>query len=849
MPHQASSRVFALMRWLCVVVGCFLPALVFAKPDAPNAHLLPATQVSAGQGYIEKTQLSDGVLTLKGWAAPHNPSVFVTMVTVWLGEHEIYRGRLGFLTSRPDVVQATNQPLWLTSGFDLPVRVPASVEPGAYALRVRITNGDGGTFELQQSGPEAQAQIVIEQGARQPSLRAQGMLWLALLLPVAALLWGYARNISTPNGARIFCASVLASFALLVAGGWTGSSMPLLLDRSHVLAHDAAAFIGKAQEVRRDEWGIVTPLAISQTRQAERFASVNTLHGVYGQNMNVVGMTGAPTATLAELAKPVSWGFLAFDLKRALAWYWWLPFFACYLALWALLRSWFAMDWRHAALLALLGPASAYSVGWSGWPAYVSFFPLLASLAFANVFKTERAGAALLHGLILGWAAAGFVLVLYPGWQVPLGYLMGIVTLTHLWQVRSRLSWRFAQWLGVICAGVIAALLIGAWWQDAKDAIVALGQTVYPGQRSLELGGYVEPWHLSKGLINLVTLYESSQWSIPSDAAGHIYLFVPMLVASALLAVVHRSAINGMVIGLWLLVAFMLVSLFVGIPAWLARFSFWGMVPAFRLDVALGLAQVFLLAWLLQNRQSSALMPSTGNRSFARNVLALMTGIGFAAFNWHLLRIMPVPMQNWLTPAVLALVLTGAGVLAFLIVRGQMLAAIVITVAWTLTTSLPFNPVWQAPQNLRLVPELESVLQADKQQPQPIVAVINEDLWVSALPAAGVHVVNSFFYDPPLRFWRDLDPSGAQRPIYNRYQFLQIKLQPELADNQDFQISSPRMDAVFLNVKPTRFDFSKLHANYVLANQQDAELLKANLRLELVKTDNAHWTLFKVVGQ
>ncbi|MPM91706.1 hypothetical protein SDC9_138838 [bioreactor metagenome] len=117
---------------------------------------------------------------------------------------------------------------------------------------------------------------------------------------------------------------------------------------------------------------------------------------------------------------------------------------------------------------------------------------------------------------------------------------------------------------------------------------------------------------------------------------------------------------------------------------------------------------------------------------------------------------------------------------------------------------------------------------------------------MSALPISGVGVVNSFFYDPPLRFWRDLDPEGKLTAIYNRYQFMQIKLASQLAD-ADFEITSPRMDAVTLSVQPERFDFAKLHANFVLANQQDAALLKTNARLQLERTDGRVWSLFRVL--
>ncbi|QIL70218.1 hypothetical protein G7048_07535 [Diaphorobacter sp. HDW4B] len=844
-PHRLLPAMFVLCIWLAVSL---FPASSHARDargelDVPAASS-PSTPQAAGKGFVDKAEVRDGVLTLQGWAAAYNPSVYVTLVEIWLGDQRIYRGRLGFLMNRPDVVESTKQALWLNSGFHLPVRLPQDISSGTFPLRVQITNGDGGRFELDLS--ESARQVQIPAGERKPSMKAKLALALAALLPVAYLLVAFARREGVA-GARGFVAMVLASFVLLVAGGWSGSSLPLLLDRAKILQHDGANFIGKAQEVRRDEWLIVTPLAMSQAVEPNWLSSVNPLHGVYGQNMNVVGMSGAPTLGLEAIAKPASWGFFALDLKRALAWHWWFPFFACFLAVWAVLRCWFALDWRKAAVLAVLVPGSAYSVGWSGWPAYVSFFPVLAAWAAVRLFLAENKVGAAFWGLVLGWAAAGFVLVLYPGWQIPLAYLMALLTLAQLWQMRAQMNWGVAQAIGVVLAALVGGALLAAWWSDAQEAIRALGQTVYPGQRSMELGGYVEPWHLSKGLANLVTLYESSQWSIPSDAAGSLYLLIPLAVATVLRFTITRS-VDAFVAVLWLFIAFVLIHMFVGIPAWLARATLWGKVPAFRLDVVLALAQVFLLGHFL--KEASALKQwSDGSRLRVSvlQVLGAATAVGFAWFNWHCLTMMPVPMQDWLNPAVFALVLAGAAWLAYLLVRGQVWNAVAISAAWTLAVSLPFNPLQQAPQHVQLVPELQSALKRPGGSVPARVAVVNEDLWVSALPISGVSVVNSFFYDPPLKFWRDLDPEGKLDQVYNRYQFMQIKLEPKLAA-ADFQITSPRMDAVTLSVQPERFDFAKVKADFVLANVQDAEQLKGNTHLQLEKTDGANWTLFRVLA-
>ena len=248
--------------WLGWLLACMLLMASHsadAKPPVPasvatESAVVAPVPAAAGKGFLESAELSHGVLTLTGWAAPNNPSVFVTMATVWLGEREIYRGRLGYLLNRPDVVQATGQALWLSSGIVLQLRVPGDLVAGPQMLRIRITNGDGSTFDLGE-GTKGAMQVAVPEAVRQPSLRSRVMLWLAVILPLAVLAFAFVSSSSssaataTSSGpsvrARWFALSVVASFVLLVAGGWSGSSLPLLLERAGILQHDAASYLGK----------------------------------------------------------------------------------------------------------------------------------------------------------------------------------------------------------------------------------------------------------------------------------------------------------------------------------------------------------------------------------------------------------------------------------------------------------------------------------------------------------------------------------------------------------------------------------------------------------------------------
>ncbi|RRD66339.1 hypothetical protein EII19_10715 [Comamonadaceae bacterium OH2310_COT-174] len=843
------------------------PAPEAIAPEATSQAAPPSAQQQpqqAGQAFLESVQLdAQRRLTLSGWAGLYHSNAFITQATVWVGDTAIYTGRLGYAIDRPGVAQHTGRPLWQSSGFALPVRIPAHIAAGPARLRMQVLATDGSRIDVVPLHGSEQIDIPP---AAQASLAARWMLWLALALPL--LVWclglerprratdqplaapptqaGAAQAVDTA-GARRFGLALLASLALLVGAGWTGSSLPLLLEQANrtapLVAHDAQLLYGQAQAVRSDEWLVVTPLAISQAHATPRWPSINPLHGWPGQNMNVVGMTGVPIANWAALARPASWGFFLLPLRQALAWAWWLPFFLCFATLWWLLRRTFALPWRQAALLAASVSASGYAVSWSGWPAYAIGLAAAVTLAAQQLLRSHNSVQAGLAAIALGWAGAALVLLLYPAWQVPLGYLMGMLGLAWAWQQRRQLPMLQApQWRGLALAAALAALtataLLLAWLGEGRPAIEALRQTIYPGARSTDLGGYVDPWHLLKGMTNLVTLHTSSLWSIPSDSGGYIYVLPPLALATALRCWALRR-VDAIALALWLFIAWLLAYMFIGLPGWLSKASLWSLAPAFRTDIALGLAQALVLAWLL----APANQATTGQAwQQAPRWLALLAGLGFAWHTHQLLRMQPLPSQDWLLPGSWWLICALAGLIAAWLVRGQTMQAVTLLCLWGLATALPFNPLGLAPSQLRPAPALQQALNhwpatttAPSSAPAatgPRLAVVGQPAWANALAASGVAVLNTTFYEPPLAFWHRLDPQQQLREQYNRYQHLHIVLQPQPTAADGWSAAAPNMDRVELRLDPQRFDFRLLPIDAVLANWRDAQQLQANPSLQ-----------------
>lgn len=780
-------------------------------------------------------------LTISGWAASEKANVFTTNFIAKLGNTEIYRGRIE-RTQRPDVVQKNGRPDWLQSGFRVGIIVP-KLTHGSQELFAKMRLGNGEEFSLQSL--EKVKVISLPEKKPAPYFLAFFSLIIAILLPLSAFIftpkirWHHQRTVRPET---VFGGTVVISFLLLVLAGWTGSSIALEFDESPIAQQNGIPWIGKPQSIRSDEWHVITPFAISQSAQTPTFPVLNTSLGIDGQNMLIVGMTGVPVAHLSALAKPATWGFFAFDLKRALAWYWWMPFFGCFGAVWLLLQRMFAINWRLAAGLALTLTCSPYSVVFSGWPAYAVFFPATALLAVNAALRTSSLMRATVAGVVLGLATAGFALLLYPAWQISLAYLFVPLLLAWLIGNRKALSFGTVQWVANALAVAVTVSIVMAWWLDAQDAIAAIRATVYPGQRTDEVGGDADRWFLIKGLISPVTMYrESGIFSGASDA-GSVVLFLAASFACAALRWRSRRHVDALSAVIFSYILLVLCFMFIGFPADIARFTLWGSATSYRMDLGLGMAQVLVFAWLASPDRKSASSVITSATPTTTIVVAALAML-HAAF---LYQILPPAILNLLPASHMLLLLAVTGLIGYLMAQGAYAMLIVVYGALTLASALPFNPLSIAPSNVKGDPQL---MQAVKDLPQRSldrqgIAVISDSGWSVKLTTIGLPVANGIFYYPPDSLWRSLDPRGDQRVLWNRYQHLHFSLD-SLPAGVTYRLHSPRLDAVWVTLDTQFFNFRKLKCQAVLTTVSNSQALSRNPSLRLVSKTN-DWALFEV---
>jgi hypothetical protein len=790
-------------------------------------------------GHVDVVNIDNKTISLQGWTAVQDGSDSIQRITVSLGDVKLFDDPIPAESrvARPDVATVMGRSDWESSGWMLKIKIPSGISGGEHTISVEATSEHGHHAEiLITPGLEKVRynQRPLISKLKNPILILSVIGALSLSVYIFIATSSIARKVYSITGLHLREETLFGSYLVLVficmlIGGITGSSYGIGVKQTPYMKSDMRLIWGNEQPIRSDEWLVLTPNALAQVNHVPPFPVVNSNLGDDGQNMLVVGMTGVPVLHISALAKPATWGFFVFDIKRALAWHWLFPIFSCLLALWAVSCSLSPGSWRTNFLLALCFTSSAYSVAWSNWPDYVVFFPCAIFLCFTSILKAERTSKRIALALPMGIAISGFALVLYPPWQIPLAYLFLAIAVGTLFRdsLYKKLTYSAVASYGI--ALVIAAALLASWWLSAADAIQAMQNTIYPGQRTTVTGGEVTLDFLLKGFTNLTSLAKlDSPFSNQSEIASFYYLLLPLLTA-LIIKIGYRKA-TSLDFCIALFIAFTLYFMFYGVSSTIAQFSLWGRVTPKRADLALGLACLLL----------SGLMASRA-RQTSNNILIQAAPL-IAAVIWTISTIVSVSKLN---PSITAGFTTGAQIIVYTstLVAGYSLAAgkirsyLIVLLGLTAGTTYSFNPVIISPTYISANIPKANTTSTDR--------VLSVDSVVPSmlLLSTGVKTVNGVFYYPQTTVWNQLDSQHSLKNIYNRYQHLDFHLDKE-GSVENFSLLNPALDRVEVRFNGREFDFSSTSATKVIAPPGD-EALKDNESLRFLGAE-AGWMWFEV---
>jgi hypothetical protein len=555
---------------------------------------------------------------------------------------------------------------------------------------------------------------------------------------------------------------ILLAVVVVVLGALeiSGSSASLYAGR------DGGVIVGRARDVRTDEWWVRTPLLARQ--ETLGFPERDAI-GVGSHDMAI--LPDVPTGWESAL-KPHVLPYHVFGIERGFAFDWWLAFLAFpALGVYALALQ-LGVRVLTAALISLIVALSPFVQWWTGpWTATIGY-GTLAGAAFLAAARSRSRYSRMALAAASGWFAACTVVAFYPSALEPTALLVGAAVVAVIAPSFPPPDRRKEWWLHLAVVlgvtGAVGGALLLAFFLAHRDALDALSNSVYPGRRR-NGGGTGDLAVLLSAPFDLI---ESTRSAVvvmvnginQSEASASLFTIPAVTIAA--LATRGRNPIRpwrrrlpllAVLAVSWLLLAWY----FVPIPEGIARIFQFDRVRPDRVLLTFAIASALALGLYFdeQRRRSGrgGYAPVVaGTVAFA--VPTLWAGLHLTIDGEH-----PARWQILLLAAVstagIALALRGNLVGLWVLVALFAVSAATINPLQHGLTALLNSPAARLGRELRARPGTGSVL----------------EFWDGnintrgGLTASGVALVSGVNLYPNVKAWHVLDPSDASRRAWDSY--------------------------------------------------------------------------------
>ena len=568
---------------------------------------------------------------------------------------------------------------------------------------------------------------------------------------------------------------------ILVVCRVSGTSIGML---TNLLGGEAGDYLGVPRNIRRDEWVVNTPLALSQAYSG--YSSVSSLASGGGLDLTLV--YAQPCWDFSTLFRPFLWGYLLLPSEYGLSFFWCGRLVCLFMVSFEFGRF-ITDDRRRIALVYAIFITFSPLVQW--WFAVNSvaemlIFSQLFILLFRGFLAKSTLRPMLLHALGIAYCAAAFVLGLYPAWQVLLVYVMFAACLVLLIRyLRSAPGKRdilihALVFITAIACAVVAVLLVV---MSSYGTITAVTSSEYPGSR-LETGGGLFNYLFAYALVLVAPIDPTPILPNACEKAGMFSLF-PLGIILGIVAVYKKR--DGIVIALLVVEALFLLFGIIGFPAPLAKVLLLSNVTPQRLVFGTGVIDIILLCRGMSllsrifdgahadGREESRLAPA------ALVALFVFAGALLGGIAVHCASVSSMPTMRLLVKVFTALfiALSVFTVLRVCFARDDKQHPLLCVAALVMLTGLMVNPVQLGLSRFDETPlatAIEQQVQEDAGNDDGSLWVADDSIIAQACIAYGVPTLNSVALYPHIDVWEPIDSEGKFKEVYNRY--AHVKIQP-----------------------------------------------------------------------
>ena len=558
--------------------------------------------------------------------------------------------------------------------------------------------------------------------------------------------------------------------------------------------------LGVSREIRSDEWIIFTPFAFAQ--YFTNFSMISDV--IRGTATNIFMTYGQAVWHPAQIFRPAQIGYLFLDQGSGLAFFWTGRLIVLFLISFEFARKILNAKNNLSLLYAVM---IAFSPLAQWWWAVNSIAEILAAgqglVLFWKLYLQEPARKRFLYAAGFLWCAGIFVFALYPAWQISFGYvfLFCLIAVTlEAADVKNILRRDKIFWL----IGLLLTFApIAHAFYVSIDMIRLTAATIYPGSRFI-LGGEMSPlYQMLYGINALLPFFDTDATGITNNSeAATFFSAAPLGLLLFFYATFKRNRFDIFMTLLVILSGlFMLWEMF-GVPAWLAKITLMGNVPANRARIVIDFMQLLIL---IRGLSLIELNLSRAEKIFLAGAISISGTLALCDF-----------FGAWLGIKKIIVLILFTFTALYLFASKLTNLRVGILIAMMILIGATVNPIARGVDCVYKIPvgeKISEIARADKS----LWLVEDSGVALNDFPIMfGAPTINSVNIYPALERWQKFDAGGKNFELYNRYAHISIIL---TNDTTHFYLNQGDYFTLFLNPA----DLPKLETRYIFSRNGELE--------------------------
>lgn len=535
---------------------------------------------------------------------------------------------------------------------------------------------------------------------------------------------------------------------------------------------DNDLLLGTSRAIRIDEWGLSTPLALSQYFDSQGAFSYFS-NVVRGASTDVFLEYGQPVRDIAVIFRPFHWGYLFLSPGRGLAFYWsgrCIALFMVSLEMAMLLTK----KRRALSLLFAVMVTWAPLVQW--WFAINGLVEMLIYIQLSvllvnRFFSTGKFYVRTLCTVGAAICAGGYILTLYPGWMIPLAYLLLGLLIWAFWERDRTYGIRKKDVAMMAVVGIVFAALMSHIMYKSWDTVISIANTSYPGGRSETGGGY------SLNLFN----YVSNIWyvmkgglmgtgGIDVSSSSQFIDFFPLCYILPAIVLFRDKIKDRLLVILTIVSVFLEAYAVIGYPEVISKITLLSVCTSMRVSQIAGFVNLLLVFRVI------SLMKKPVAKWLSGICALLIAGVVlFVAWTID---------PAYYSMAMLIATVAIFAVLFYLLFRQPIKYAVgglaLVCSVVMLASGFLVNPIRRGCTSVYESSVLADIQEVHEEDTEALWIVEGLSYPMTNLPIlVGAPTINSTNVYPLLERWSLLDPEGKYFDAYNRYAHISVNLKEE----------------------------------------------------------------------